>query len=221
MSRALLADDAVAEKLYQDAIEQLSHCRGNLRKARAHLLYGEWLRRQKRRLDARTHLHAAHEMFLRTGADAFAERARLELAATGERAQANQRDSPRPHPAGGADRAPGLPGRHERRDRRTAVPQREHRGLSPTEGLPEARPDIATPARPGAARVDGAAAPGRGDIPDLGRRDLLMLGTPLASSVTPLVTPPAAFALAVSISAWADVRMRRCSRCGAGTQRWP
>jgi len=111
MSRALLADDAVAEKLYQDAIEQLSHCRGNLRKARAHLLYGEWLRRQKRRLDARTHLHAAHEMFLRTGADAFAERARLELAATGERAQANQRDSPRPHPAGGADRAPGLPGR--------------------------------------------------------------------------------------------------------------
>ncbi len=46
VSRALLADDAEAERFYQDAIEHLSHCRGNLRKARAHLLYGEWLRRQ-------------------------------------------------------------------------------------------------------------------------------------------------------------------------------
>ncbi len=95
MSRALLADDAVAEKLYHDAIEQLSHCRGNLRKARAHLLYGEWLRRQKRRLDARTQLHAAHEMFLRMGADAFAERARAELAATGERARKRTSDTRR------------------------------------------------------------------------------------------------------------------------------
>jgi DNA-binding CsgD family transcriptional regulator len=87
VSRALLADDTDAEKLYQDAIEHLSHCRGNLRKARAHLLYGEWLRRQKRRLDARAQLHTAHEMFLRMGADAFAERARAELAATGEHAR--------------------------------------------------------------------------------------------------------------------------------------
>src|SRR6266571_852906 len=95
MSRALLADDTRAEKLYQDAIEHLSHCRGNLRKARAHLLYGEWLRRQKRRLDARTQLHAAHEMFLRMGADAFAERARVELAATGERARKRTNDTHR------------------------------------------------------------------------------------------------------------------------------
>ena len=87
VSRALLADDTGAERLYQDAIEHLSHCRGNLRKARAHLLYGEWLRRQKRRLDARSQLRVAHEMFLRMGADAFAERARAELAATGERAR--------------------------------------------------------------------------------------------------------------------------------------
>jgi DNA-binding CsgD family transcriptional regulator len=94
LSRALLADDADAGKLYQEAIEQLSHCRGNLRKARAHLLYGEWLRRQKRRLDARTQLHAAHEMFVRMGADAFAERARVELAATGERAR-RRRDETR------------------------------------------------------------------------------------------------------------------------------
>ena len=94
LSRALLADDADAGDLYQEAIEQLSRCRGNLRKARAHLLYGEWLRRQKRRLDARTQLHAAHEMFLRMGADAFAERARAELAATGERAR-KRRDETR------------------------------------------------------------------------------------------------------------------------------
>src|SRR6266851_4993782 len=95
VSRALLADDASAERLYQDAIGHLSHCRGNLRKARAHLLYGEWLRRQKRRLDARTQLHAAHEMFLRMGADAFAERARVELAATGERARKRTNDTRR------------------------------------------------------------------------------------------------------------------------------
>jgi DNA-binding CsgD family transcriptional regulator len=87
VSQALLADDTDAEKLYQDAIEHLSHCRGNLRQARAHLLYGEWLRRQKRRLDARSQLRVAHEMFLRMGAGAFAERARAELAATGERAR--------------------------------------------------------------------------------------------------------------------------------------
>jgi DNA-binding CsgD family transcriptional regulator len=84
-SRALLADDGDAEKLYQEAIERLSLCRGDLQVARVHLLYGEWLRRQKRRLDARDQLRTAHEMFLAMGADAFASRARSELLATGER----------------------------------------------------------------------------------------------------------------------------------------
>jgi DNA-binding CsgD family transcriptional regulator len=93
LSRALLADDTDAGELNQEAIEQLSLCRGNLRKARAHLLYGEWLRRQKRRIDARTQLRAAHEMFLRMGAGAFAERARVELAATGERARRRRNES--------------------------------------------------------------------------------------------------------------------------------
>jgi DNA-binding CsgD family transcriptional regulator len=94
LSRALEADEADAEKLYQEAIDHLSHCRGNLRRARAHLLYGEWLRRSRRRLDARVHLHAAHDEFLAMGADAFAERARLELAATGEHAR-KRRDASR------------------------------------------------------------------------------------------------------------------------------
>jgi DNA-binding CsgD family transcriptional regulator len=95
MSQALLADDTDAEILYQDAIEHLSHCRGNLRKARAHLLYGEWLCRQKRRLDARDQLRTADQMFLQTGADAFAERARAELAATGERARKRSNETRR------------------------------------------------------------------------------------------------------------------------------
>jgi DNA-binding CsgD family transcriptional regulator len=87
LSRALMADDTEAERLYQEAIDHLSLCRGNLRKARAHLVYGEWLRRRKRRLDSRRQLREAHHMFVEMGADAFADRARIELAATGERAR--------------------------------------------------------------------------------------------------------------------------------------
>jgi DNA-binding CsgD family transcriptional regulator len=87
LSKALMADDADAEKFYQAAIEHLSRCRGKLRTARARLLYGEWLRRHKRRLDARYQLREAHNMFLEMGAAAFANRARTELAATGERAR--------------------------------------------------------------------------------------------------------------------------------------
>src|SRR5271163_4068955 len=82
--RALLAGDD-AERLYQEAIELLGSTRMAVELARAHLLYGEWLRRQKRRIDARNHLRLAHHMFADTGADAFANRARHELLATGER----------------------------------------------------------------------------------------------------------------------------------------
>ena len=83
-SRALLSDGSAAEHLYREAIERLG--RTNLRPelARAHLLYGEWLRREGRRVDAREQLHGAHEMFTAIGMLAFAERTRRELIATGE-----------------------------------------------------------------------------------------------------------------------------------------
>ena len=84
-SRALLADDADAEDLYNEAIGHLGQCRSAPQLARAQLVHGEWLRRQRRRRDARGHLRSAHEMFTAMGVGAFAERARIELLATGER----------------------------------------------------------------------------------------------------------------------------------------
>ena len=84
-SRALLSDGATADRLYGEAIERLSrtHYRPDL--GRAHLLYGEWLRRENRRTDARIQLRAAYDSLSAIGAEAFAERARRELQATGER----------------------------------------------------------------------------------------------------------------------------------------
>ena len=67
-----------------ESVERLAHSRAALELARSRLLYGEWLRREHRRVDAREQLRAAHEMFTQIGAEAFAERARRELAATGE-----------------------------------------------------------------------------------------------------------------------------------------
>ena len=81
---ALLADGPAAERLYREAIERLARTRIRVAAARAHLLYGEWLRRENRRVDAREQLRAAHELFTEMGNEAFAERARRELLATGE-----------------------------------------------------------------------------------------------------------------------------------------
>ena len=83
-SRALLSDGPAADALYREAIERLGRSRIAVHLARAHLVYGEWLRREQRRVEAREHLRAAHDMFGRFGAAAFAERARRELQATGE-----------------------------------------------------------------------------------------------------------------------------------------
>jgi DNA-binding CsgD family transcriptional regulator len=86
-SRALLSENDSAEALYREAIERLRRTRVRVALARAHLLYGEWLRRERHRLDAREQLRAAHELFIEFGMEAFAERARVELEATGEHAR--------------------------------------------------------------------------------------------------------------------------------------
>jgi len=86
-SSALVAEGDAAEQLYRDAIERLSRTRVRAELARARLLYGEWLRREGRRLDAREQLRAAHEEFTTIGAGGFGERARRELLATGETAR--------------------------------------------------------------------------------------------------------------------------------------
>jgi DNA-binding CsgD family transcriptional regulator len=80
-------DDHRADGLYAEAIERLGRTRIATDLARSHLLYGEWLRRQRRRVDARKELRIAYEMFTEFGMEAFAERARVELQATGERAR--------------------------------------------------------------------------------------------------------------------------------------
>jgi DNA-binding CsgD family transcriptional regulator len=79
--RGLLSDE---EPLYEESIERIGRSRAAIDLARSRLVYGEWLRRQNRRVDAREQLRASYEMFGRMGAEAFAERARRELSATGE-----------------------------------------------------------------------------------------------------------------------------------------
>jgi DNA-binding CsgD family transcriptional regulator len=84
-SRALSSEGGVAEGLFHEAIAQLSRTRVRAELARTQLLYGEWLRREGRRVDAREQLRSAFDAFVAIGMESFAERARSELMATGER----------------------------------------------------------------------------------------------------------------------------------------
>jgi DNA-binding CsgD family transcriptional regulator len=93
-SRALVSEGEAAELLYREAIDRLGQCRGAVALARAHLLYGEWLRRENRRVDARAQLRTAHEMLDAMGMAAFAERARRELMATGEAVRRRTLEAP-------------------------------------------------------------------------------------------------------------------------------
>jgi DNA-binding CsgD family transcriptional regulator len=83
-SRALIAGGRDAEEFYLEAISQLGRSRMTVHLARAHLIYGEWLRRENRRHDARAELRTAHGLFTTMGIEAFAERARRELLAAGD-----------------------------------------------------------------------------------------------------------------------------------------
>jgi len=82
--RALSSDGEAAEACYREALERLGRGRLRIELARTHLLYGEWLRREHRRVDAREQLHTAEDMLSTMGVEAFADRARRELRATGE-----------------------------------------------------------------------------------------------------------------------------------------
>ena len=92
-SRALLREGQNAERCYTEAVERFGRTPLRPELARAHLLYGEWLRREHRRLDARRQLRAAYHLFAAIGADAFAERARSELLATGEKVRKREVDT--------------------------------------------------------------------------------------------------------------------------------
>ena len=139
-SRALLSGGDVAERFYREAIERLDRTRIRLDLARARLLYGEWLRRENRRADAREQLRAAHEMFVLMGAEAFAERARRELLATGATVRRlHQRDARHADAPGDPDRPARGRREDEPGDRRTAVHQRAHRRVPPAEGLHQAQ----------------------------------------------------------------------------------
>ncbi len=91
-SRGLVTEGEEAEQWYIEAVERLARTPLQTELARAHLVYGEWLRRERRRVDAREQLRSAYEMFSAIGAEAFAERARRELVATGEKVRKRNAD---------------------------------------------------------------------------------------------------------------------------------
>jgi DNA-binding CsgD family transcriptional regulator len=92
-SRALLSEGPAADRFYREAIDRFGRTQLRPELARGHLLYGEWLRREGRRLDAREELRTAHELLVAIGMEAFAERAARELLATGEKVRKRTDDT--------------------------------------------------------------------------------------------------------------------------------
>ena len=147
--RALLDGD---EDLFLAALALHEEDSRPFDEARTQLLYGEWLRREKRKADARAQLRVALETFERIGAAPWAERARTELTATGTTGRAAEpRPVREPHAAGVADRPAGRAGPVQQGHRRAALPQRADRRAPPLQGVPEARRGLPGRAgRPGA-----------------------------------------------------------------------
>ena len=144
------------KRLYREAIERLGRTRIRVALARAHLLYGEWLRREGRRMDAREQLRTAHEMYAAMGMEGFAERARRELLATGETVRkrtVETRDELTAQETQIARLARRRP--HESGDRRAAVHQSAHGRVAPAQGVHQARHQLPRPVGPGPARRPG------------------------------------------------------------------
>lgn len=114
-SAALIADGADAEAGYLEAIDRLGRGGADVLLARTHLVYGEWLRRQERRVEARAQLRRAHELFVAIGAPGLAERARREIDATGETSQTAVHG--RAHAAGVGGSSARRRGPYQPRDR--------------------------------------------------------------------------------------------------------
>src|SRR5512133_1418561 len=146
--RALLGEGPIADELFREALTRLGRCRLAPDRARAHLLYGEWLRREGRLVDAREQLRTAHEMLSAMGMDAFAQRARDELRAAGEAApERTAEDRDGLTPPGGADRGTRRRGLHEHGDRGAAVPQPADGRAAPAQGVRQARHQLTQVAR--------------------------------------------------------------------------
>jgi len=136
-SRALIAGGQDAEEFYLEAISQLGRSRMTVHLARAHLIYGEWLRRENRRAHARGQLRSAHQMLASMGADGFAERAAHELRHRRTRPQPDHR-SPRPaHRPGDSDRPAGGRRPVQPPDRCPAVHQPAHRRIPSAQNIRE------------------------------------------------------------------------------------
>ena len=135
-SRALVSEGREAEQCYAEAVERLGRTPLRPELARAHLLYGEWLRRENRRLDARHQLHAAYHLFDRDRRRSL-RRARAQGTARHRREgpQTRGRHLQPAHPAGGAHRPAGPRRTHQPRDRRGTVHQHPHRRMAPSQGV--------------------------------------------------------------------------------------
>jgi hypothetical protein len=143
--RALLSEEDAAEPLYRQAVERLERTRIRVELTRAHLLYGEWPRRECRRVDAREQLRIAHELFSEFGMEAFAERARLELEATGEHTRKRTVDTLDDLTSQQAQISDLAADGATNREIAAHLFISQHRRLPPAQNVPQARSEVPPP----------------------------------------------------------------------------